>query len=131
MSSRSEFRGLTLDTGALIAFERGDEVVRTTIRLAATTNRPISIPAGVVAQAWRGGPRQAHIARLLAKPEVGVVGLDETEAKAVGRLCGMSGHSDVVDVHVALHATEQGHHVVTSDPDDIRAVNPSLPIIPV
>jgi predicted nucleic acid-binding protein len=65
----------------------------------------------------------------LAQPDVGVVVLDEAEAKAVGRLCGISGHSDVVDVHVALHATEHGHHVVTSDPDDIRVVNPSLPLV--
>jgi hypothetical protein len=76
-----------------------------------------------------GGPRQAQLARLLATPELIVVPLDEATARAVGVLCGQSGHSDVVDVHVVLHATEMGHQVVTSDPDDIRAVNPSVPVI--
>lgn len=69
------------------------------------------------------------MARLLAQPEVTVPVLDEATARTVGLLCGRSGHSDVVDVQVALHATEMDHHVVTSDPDDIRAVNPALPLI--
>jgi hypothetical protein len=97
-----------------LTFDRGDEVAVTT---------------GAVAQAWRGGPRQAQLARLLATPELIVVTLDEATARAVGVLCGQSGHHDIVDVHVALHATEMGHHVVTSDPDDLRAVNPSLPVV--
>lgn len=69
------------------------------------------------------------MARLLAQPEVTVSALDEATARAVGMLCGRSGCSDVVDVQVALHATEQGHHVVTSDPDDLRAINPVLPLV--
>jgi predicted nucleic acid-binding protein len=88
----------------------------------------VAVTTGAIAQAWRGGSRQAQLARLLASPELIVVPLDEATARAVGVLCGQSGHADV-DVHVALHATEMGHHVVTSDPDDIRAVNPSLQVI--
>jgi predicted nucleic acid-binding protein len=125
----AELRGLTLDTGALIAVERGDERLRQMLRFAQRASLAIDVPAGAVAQAWRGGPRQARVAQLLAQPEVRIPALDGISARAVGRLCGVSGHPDVIDVHVALHATEMGHHVVTSDPDDIRAVNPSLPVI--
>ena len=50
---------------------------------------------------------------------------------AVGILCGRSSRRDVVDVHVALHATAQGHLAVSSDPDDLHSVVPSLPIIEV
>ena len=39
--------------------------------------------------------------------------------------------ADIVDVHVALLAQEQGHTVVTSDPEDLSAVHPSLPLITV
>jgi hypothetical protein len=122
-------RGLTLDTGALIAVERGDERIRQMLRFAQRASLVIDVPAGAVAQAWRRGPRQARVAQLLAQPEVQIPALDGTSARAVGRLCALSGHADVVDVHVVLNATEKGHHVVTSDPDDIRAVNPSLPVI--
>jgi hypothetical protein len=39
------------------------------------------------------------------------------------------GHSDVIDVHVALHARQNAHRVVTSDPDDMRAIDPTLIMI--
>lgn len=121
--------GLTLDTGALIGLERGDERVRSLLRRAATNRVPIAVPAGVVAQAWRGGPRQARVARLLADPDVAVVVLDDLTARAVGMLAGRTGHVDVVDVSVALCAGERGDIVVTADPEDIAAVNPGLTVI--
>jgi len=52
-------------------------------------------------------------------------------ARAVGLLCGRSGHRDIVDVHVALLAQEQGHTVVTSDPEDLSVIHPGLPLITV
>ena len=130
-ASRRRAKGLTLDTGALLALERGDSRVRALLRRASETGLPLSVPAGVVAQAWRGGPRQARVARLLADPSVHVAPLDDMTARAVGLLCGRSRHRDIVDVHVALLAQEQGHTVVTSDPEDLSAVHPSLPLITV
>ena len=130
-AGRKGVKGLTLDTGPLLALERGDSRVRALLRRALETGLPLSIPAGVVAQAWRGGPRQARIARLLADPSVHVAPLDDMTARAIGLLCGRSGHRDIVDVHVALLAQEQGHTVVTSDPEDLSAVHPSLPLITV
>ena len=129
-TSKKSVKGLTLDTGALLALERGDSRVRALLRRALETGLPLSIPAGVVAQAWRGGPRQARVARLL-DPNVHVAPLEDMTARAVGLLCGRSGHRDIVDVHVALLAQEQGHTVVTSDPEDLSAVHPSLPLITV
>ena len=130
-TSKTSVKGLTLDTGALLALERGDSRVRALLRRSLETGLPLSVPAGVVAQAWRGGPRQARVARLLADPNVHVAPLDDMTARAVGLLCGRSGHRDIVDVHVALLAEEQGHTVVTSDPEDLSAVHPSLPLITV
>lgn len=130
-TSKTSVKGLTLDTGALLALERGDSRTRALLRRALEAGLPLSVPAGVVAQAWRGGPRQARVARLLADPSVHVAPLDDTTARAVGLLCGRSGHRDIVDVHVALLAEEQGHTVVTSDPEDLSAVHPGLPLITV
>lgn len=122
---------LTLDAGALLALERGQQRIRALLQRAVENHIAISVPAGVVAQAWRGGPRQARVARLLGDPAVTVVALDELAARAVGLLCGRSGHSDVVDVHVALVARDRDATVVTTDPDDIHHVDPSLRLIAV
>jgi predicted nucleic acid-binding protein len=121
--------GLTLDTGALLSLERGDPRMRALLRTASAHDIAIAVPAGAIAQAWRGGPRQARVARLLSDPGVSTPPLDELTARAVGLLCGRSGHSDVVDVQVALHAWLHSHHVVTSDPDDLRSIAPALRLI--
>lgn len=131
MTSRHATVALTLDTGALLALEHGDRRMRALLRRAVEHGIRCTIPAGVVAQAWRGGPRQARIARLLADPTVDVRSLDELEARAVGLICGRSGHNDIVDVHVALVAHELDATVVTSDGHDIRNVDPTLTLIEV
>ena len=115
----------------MLALERADERVRALLRRAVQQGWELHIVAGVGARTWRGGPRQARLARLLAASEVSVPPLDEVMARAVGVLCGRSGHADIVDVHVALHAREHGHAVVTSDPNDIALVDPSLTVITV
>lgn len=121
--------GFVLDTGALLALESGDARVRALLRQADQHGLPIAVPAGVVAQAWRGGPRQAVIARFLNAVETEVIVLDDMEARAVGVACGLSGHADVVDVHVALVARERRVPVVTSDPGDLASVDSGLDII--
>ena len=95
-------QGLCLDAGALIAIERSD---RRLLRLLELTNErglALDVPSGVLAQVWRGGRRQALLARFLRLPEVRFVDLDATTARAVGELCALTGASDVVDAHVAL-----------------------------
>ncbi len=121
--------GVTLDTGALLALERGDQRIRALLRKTVEASSPVSVPAGVVAQAWRGGPRQARLARLLADPLVEVPVLDDMTARAVGLVCGRTGTADVVDVQVALSARERSHAVVTSDRHDIFRIDPALTII--
>ena len=61
--------------------------------------------------------------------DVDVPPLDELAARAVGLLCGRTRYRDVIDVHVALHARENGHTVVTSDPRDVHAIDPRLAVI--
>lgn len=129
MTERVRTTGLTLDTGALLALERGDPRVRALLRRALEHDIALAVPAGVVAQSWRGGSRQARVARLLGDPAVEVPPLDDTTARAVGLLCGRSGHSDVVDVHVALHARDRDQTVVTSDPEDLHAIDPGLRLV--
>ncbi len=121
--------GVTLDTGALIALERGSRRMIALIQLAQSHRATLAVPAGVVAQAWRGGARQARIARLLDAPVTEVVPLDDLSARLVGVICGQVGVSDVVDVSVVVCARERGHAVVTSDPEDLRVIDPKLELL--
>lgn len=80
--------GTTLDTGALIALEAGRPRMVALVETAMRSRSLLSIPAGVLAQAWRGGARQARIARLLRSTTTEIVALDRSEALQVGVLCG-------------------------------------------
>ena len=124
-------QGLTLDAGALIAVERGDRRVRQLIEYALGDGRAVHVVPGVLAQAWRGGPRQAKLAAMLSREGISLRCLGPDTAKLLGAVIGATGHSDVTDVHVAVDARRHRHAVMTSDPDDIRAVDPALTIITV
>jgi hypothetical protein len=117
---------ITFDAGALIAIERRSRRMQALLEEIDRRDWHVAVPAGAVAQAWRGGPRQARIAALLSDERTEVVALDDLVARSVGLLCGRSGHSDVVDVSVALCARQRNLHVVTSDPEDLRAVDDAL-----
>jgi hypothetical protein len=121
--------GLTLDSGALIAFERNDRRLVVLIARALERRRALVVPAGVVGQVWRDGRRQARLARLLGSPEVHVEPLDDRRAREAGQLCGARGTTDVIDASVVLCARTGGHAVVTSDATDIRRLDPGVRVI--
>lgn len=107
------------DAGALVAAERN---VRPLWALHDATLRrdlPPVVPAGVLAQVWRGGP-QANLSRLLSGCRVS--SLDEPLARAAGTLCGQARTSDVVDASVVVLAHVMGAPVVTGDADDLNAL---------
>ena len=51
MTKGDDVTGLTLDTGALLALERGDGRVRALLRRASEVGTALDVPAGVVARA--------------------------------------------------------------------------------
>ena len=121
--------GLTLDAGALIALERGSARVAQLLRAADDEHLDLRLPAVVVAQVWRGGPRAARLARFLRLTELDIVTLKDSRARAVGELLGARGAADVVDAAVVVCAREHGDAVVTSDPDDLRRLDPTLRLV--
>lgn len=121
--------GVTLDTGALIAIDRGDRRLQALLDEAGAAGAELAVPAGVIAQAWRGSARQARLARFLALSTVTVVALDEPEARASGTLCGRAGTADVVDASIVICARARGHAVVTRDPQDLAALDPYLRLV--
>lgn len=121
--------GVTLDAGALIAFERSQRKAVVLIARARERDEPLSIPVGVIGQVWRDGRRQARLARLLGSDFVEVVHLDEYAARAAGQLCGATGTDDVIDATVVLCARTRGRRVATSDPEDMRRLDPTLDLV--
>jgi predicted nucleic acid-binding protein len=101
------------------------------LALADETASPIVIPGTALAQAIRDPARQARLARLLRQPRTDVVALDRVDATGVGRLLATSRTNDIVDAHVVLCARRSGHSIVTSDPDDLRALDPAATLITV
>jgi len=121
--------GLTLDAGALIAFERNDRRVTGLVKRARERGEKLAAPAGVVGQVWRDGRRQVRLARLLGSGVVEVVALDDLGARTAGQLCGTAGTSDVIDATVVLCARARSRRVVTSDPGDLRALDSHIDVI--
>ena len=122
--------GLTLDTGALLALDHPSKAIIMQARLNEARRRgaTICVPIGVVAQAWRG-PRQVRLARLIKSPDIDLAIMTLSVARTVGAICASTGHTDVVDVHVALCARDRQHAVITRDPDDIARIVPTLQLI--
>jgi hypothetical protein len=116
--------GVTLDAGALLEIERGAYWLMTLLAEFRASGGEIAIPAGVLAQAWRG-PRSVRIARLASARETVVVPLDDLSARAIGEILAASGTSDVIDASVVLTARLLGHPIVTSDVADLRRLDPS------
>jgi predicted nucleic acid-binding protein len=121
--------GVTLDAGALIGLDRGDRRVVALLARAHETSARVTIPATALAQGVRNPARQARLARLVRQPATDVVALDRTDATSVGRLLAASGTADIADAHVVLCARRTGQAVATIDPDDLRALDPSLTLV--
>jgi hypothetical protein len=95
------------------------------VRRLAEEQTPLVTSAAVVAQVWRGGTRsQVPIAFVLRRTEV--VDLSHAVARTLGRILGLTGTRDPIDAHVVLIARERGWPVISSDADDLRAIDPTL-----
>lgn len=112
--------GITYDTGALIAADRGERRMWARHRALLVRREVPTVPAPVLAQAWRGTPRQANLARLLAGCDIEA--LDDTRAKATGALAALATTSDVVDAAVVEGAIRRHDLIISSDASDLYAI---------
>mgnify|MGYP002735518053 CR=1 FL=1 len=120
--------GVTLDAGPLLTLDQHDRRVIVLLARAEETAERVIVPGSALAQAIRNPARQARLSRLLRQPRTDVVPLDRVDATAVGRLLAARGSSDITDAHVAICARRAGTAVVTSDPGDVRRLDPRLPV---
>jgi hypothetical protein len=112
--------GVTYDTGALVAAERNNRQMWALHAGYLAEEVIPTVPAPVLAEAWRGGSRQASLSRLLRMCDTEP--MSEELARNVGVLAGKSGHDDIVDVCVVEGAIRRGDAVVTSNMTRIRMV---------
>jgi hypothetical protein len=121
--------GVTMDAGGLIALDRDDRRVVVLLARARETGARVTVPASVLAQAIRRPDRQVRLSRLVRQPTTDVIALDRVDATSVGRLLAASGTSDLADAHVVICARRADQPVVTSDPGDLRQLDPALRLI--
>jgi len=93
--------------------------------------RVFRVPSGVLGQAWRNGRVQVTLARFLRTEEVEIASLDEQLARSCGELCGVTNTSDIIDASVVILARSRRDPIVTSDPNDLRRLDPTTTIISV
>jgi predicted nucleic acid-binding protein len=110
--------GLTLDAGALIAYERGDPRIREILTVAFARGHVPTVPAVALAEVWRGAAKDARVARLLKA--CAVEPLDEPRARAAGKLRRETPGATAIDACIAVGVHQRNDAIATSDPGDMR-----------
>ena len=100
-----------------------------TLQTAFENGERVSVPAGVIGQAWRDPNRQVLLARTLKLCEE--MPLDGPIARSAGQLCGQTGTADVIDASVAVLVEGSNHTdrdivLLTSDTKDLRILLSAL-----
>jgi hypothetical protein len=108
---------LVLDSGALIALEKNDRVMWCRLKAALLAKSVPVSHGGIIGQVWRGGGRQALLAKALEG--IDVRPLDEELGRGAGALLARAGGADVIDAALVLLA-DDGDDIVTSDLDDLE-----------
>jgi hypothetical protein len=110
---------LICDAGAFVALERNDRAMWRRLKAELRAAQPPVSHGGVVAQVWRGGARQALLARTLSAVEISV--LDDELGRKAGALLGRARARDAIGAAVVALAVDDDR-IVTSDPGDIHAL---------
>ncbi|HUJ67141.1 MAG TPA: hypothetical protein VLX59_16470 [Acidimicrobiales bacterium] len=108
---------LLLDAAAFIALERNERPMWTRLKASVGLGEPPVTHSGVVGQVWRGSPRQARLATVLAG--IDMKPLDRDLGRSAGELLAACGLSDVIDAALARLALD-GDEIITSDREDME-----------
>ncbi len=117
--------GITLDTGALISWERRRFAMREVVSTAIRNGVPISVPTVVIAEWWRRGLREKERAAILRS--VRVEALAAHVAQLAGVAIGLVPGAGTIDAIVMAFAALRGDAVSTSDLDALLALHDRVP----
>jgi predicted nucleic acid-binding protein len=115
--------GITFDTGALIALEHRRQRMKLIVEHALANDQPITVPADVVGEWWRG--RTDLRERIL--DSVDVEPLTESLAKLAGEALAAVKGATLVDAIVMASAASRGDVVYSSDPEDLERLRGYFP----
>lgn len=118
---------MILDAGVLISIDRREARAGEVILWTDQEDVALHTSEAVVAQVWRGGARQALLARFLRLVECHPL----DDGREIGQLLRASGTSDVVDAHLGLLSQSLDDDILTGDVDDLSRVVAALPPSPV
>jgi predicted nucleic acid-binding protein len=115
--------GITLDTGALIALERRKERALRLLRAANERLQPITVPAAVIAEWWRGRSdvREGILASVLIEP------MGPRLARLAGEAIAATRGASVVDAIVMASAGQRNDVVLTGDIEDLERLRHYFP----
>lgn len=124
-------KGLTLDAGALIAYEKRDRNMWALFKVAVESDATLTVPTAVIAQVHRGN--SPLVSRMLGACETETLTVER--ARRAGSLLALSGTSDIADAIVVAGAAGRGDNIITSDPEDLsrlaQAAKVKLTLVPV
>jgi predicted nucleic acid-binding protein len=118
-------RGLTFDTGALVAIEARRARIKQILAAARTLAVPITVPTVVVAECWRG--QKGPLARIL--DGVVIEPLTEAIVRAAGEALAKTRRSNAIDAIVVASAATRGDVVYTSDAADLAEIARYFPAV--
>lgn len=109
-------QGVTFDTGALIGLERRTERMKAVLARIAARRLPVTVPAVVVAEWYRGQGDWRRVLELAKRVE--------PTTEALGRVAGAAlkatGGSNAIDAIAMASAAQRGDVVYTSDLPDLQ-----------
>jgi predicted nucleic acid-binding protein len=117
-------QGLTFDTGALIALERGEKRMRTVSLAARASGAIVTVAAPVLIEWWRNGPRQRAVL-----DAVTVERTTERLAKLAGEAIAAVPGATPIDALVMASAAQRGDVVYTSDFGDLERLCSHFPSV--
>jgi len=121
--------GIVFDAGGLIALERNDRRVFSILDTALEDGDRLIVPATALAQVIRNPARQVRLWRMIQFDKTEVIPLDGSQAQAVGALLARTSTSDITDAHVVVCAQMASYAILTSNPLDLKRLDPTLRLI--
>lgn len=109
--------GLTFDTGALIALERGNKRMRGVLLAAEREGLDVTVPAPVLIEWWRNGTRQRAVLEAVTVEQT-----TERLAKLAGEAIAAVPGATPIDALVITSAAQRGDVVYTTDFEDLERV---------
>ena len=109
-----KLRGVTVDTGFLMAIERSKQRAIELTALAGTRSIRFTLPVAVLAEWWRDGKHQGHYLKAFA-----IEHMTDRLAKSAGEAIAAVPGATVVDAIVMASAAQRDDVVYTTDFEDL------------